>query len=215
MDLALARPTRVLAWAGVAGPAIFGLAVVLAPFLQPGYDWQQEDVSALFARDAAHAWVMASGVSALGIGTIALAGGVRRTLARGEPADIGVILLGALGVVTCLASVFHNDCSTETTACAAKVRAGAVSWQHHTHDAASGLIFLLFLASPLVLAHAFRADARWHGMYAWSQVAGIVGLVLLTAYLVAPAGGGVLQRLAIGLPVLWLATVSWRLTRLL
>jgi hypothetical protein len=49
----------------------------------------------------------------------------------------------------------------------------------------------------------------------WSQVTGILGLLLLATYLVAPAGGGVLQRLAIGLPVLWLATVSWRLVRVL
>ena len=213
MDLPSPRPTSLLAWAGVAGPVAFVITVVIATLVEAGYDWQEEDISALFAKDASHPWVAASGVLALGLGTIALAGGLRGALARGEPADIGLVLLVGLGVVICVAATFHNDCSTETTACAAKVRTGDVSWQHHVHDAASGLIFLLFLASPLVLAHAFRADPRWRTMYGWSRVTGILGLVLLATYLVTPTGAGVLQRLAIGLPVLWLATVSWRLAR--
>lgn len=214
MDRPPARPARALAWAGVAGPALFGSAAVVAPFLQPRYRWRQEDLSALFAQDAAHPWVMVSGVIGLGTGTVALAVGLRDGLGRGEAADIGRVLLAGLGAVICVAAVFRNDCSTETAACAARVRAGQVSWHHHVHDAASGLIFVLLLASPLVLAHAFRPDPRWRGGYGWSIVTGVLGLALLVTYLVTPVGAGVLQRLAIGLPVLWLAIVSWRLARI-
>jgi hypothetical membrane protein len=210
----VARPTRLLAWAGFAGPVGFTLAVVLSPSLEPRYDWLREDISALFARDAAHPWVMASGVLALGLGSIALAAGLHGTLDRGEPADIGRVLVLGLGIAVCTAAIFRNDCSTETVACAARVRTGDVSWQHHVHDASSGLIFVLLLASPLVLAHAFRADPRWAGMDRWSTVTGIVGFALLLAYFFAPGGGGLLQRLAIGVPVLWLAGVSWHLTRI-
>lgn len=209
----LPRPAPVLGWAGLAGQVVFALAVAFTPALQPRYDWTQEDVSALFARDAVHPWAMASAVVVLGLGTIAIGVGLRGTLERGEAADIGRILVLGLGLAICLAGVFHNDCSTAAPACAARVRAGHVSWQHHVHDAVSGLIFLLLLASPLVLAHAFRLDARWDGMYRWSLATGLVGLALLAAYLLAPSDGGVLERLAIGLPVLWLASVSWRLIR--
>jgi hypothetical membrane protein len=210
----LARSTWLLAWTGFAGQTSFTLAVVFSPALEPRYDWVQEDISALFARDAAHPWVTASGVLALGLGVIALAAGLRDALARGEAADIGRVLLAGLGVVICLAAVFHNDCSTETTSCAARVRTGHVSWQHHVHDAASALIFVLLLACPLVLAHAFRAEQRWSGMYQWSLVTGLLGLGLLVTYFLVPHGGGALQRLAIGLPVSWLASVSWRLIRI-
>jgi hypothetical membrane protein len=213
MDRATAPPTRLLAWAGLAGPAVFTLAVVLSSALEPRYDWIEEDISALFARDAAHPWVMATGVLALGLGVIALAAGLRGALARGEAADIGLVLLAGLGTVICVAAAFHNDCSTETASCAARVRTGDVSWQHHVHDAASALIFVLLLASPLVLAHAFRADPRWSCMGRWSMATGLLGLGLLVTYLLVPHGGGALQRLAIGVPVSWLASVSWRLIR--
>jgi hypothetical membrane protein len=213
MTHASRRPTLLLAWAGIAGPAMFAALVTVSPLFQPGYDWREEDISALFASDAAHPWLMASGVLALGLGTLALAAASRRNLDRGEASDIGCALLLGLGIVISGAAFFHNDCSTETKACAARVRAGHVSWQHHVHDAASGLIFLLLLAAPLVLAHAFRADGRWSGMYGWSMATGLAGAVLLIAYLVRPVEAGVLQRAAIGLPVLWLATVGWRLTR--
>lgn len=198
---------------GAAGPVGFAVAVVAAQSLQAGYDPAVEDLSALAAQDAQHPWVMAAGDLLLGTSVLALAVGLRPRLVRGEAAQVGVVLLRLLGVALCAAAVLRNDCSTETDACAERVMAGQVSWTHHGHDVAAILVIVLIVACPLVLAAAFGRDRRWQHLQRPSQLAGVVGLVLLPAEMLVHDAGTV-QRLAIAVPLLWLVAVALRLTTL-
>jgi hypothetical membrane protein len=57
----------------MAGPIAFTIAWLLGGLVQDEYSVRQEDVSALAALDAQHAWIVITGFVLLGVGTVALA----------------------------------------------------------------------------------------------------------------------------------------------
>jgi hypothetical membrane protein len=204
-------------WLGrlaVAGPIAFTLAWLISGVAQDEYSIRREDISALAALDAQHPWIMITGFLLLGVGTVALAAGLVSTL-KGRPAVIGSILILIAGVGIVVAGLARNDCSSELTPCADRVDAGDVSWHHMVHDMVSLIVFLALVAAPLVLARAFRRDERWHDLRSYSIVTGLVGSVLLVLYATGAAGtwNGLLQRVFVSVPFLWIALLGLRLTR--
>ncbi len=150
-------------WLGrlaVAGPIAFTIAWLVGGLVQDEYSARKEDISALAAMDAQHAWIMITGFVLLGLGTVALAAGLASTL-RYPSAAIGSVLLMIAGIGLAVAGLARNDCSSELPACAARVDAGEVSWHHQVHDNVSLIIFLALIAAPLVFARAFGRDDRW------------------------------------------------------
>ena len=80
-------------WLGrlaLAGPIAFTAAWLVGGLVQEEYSFQREDISALAAMDAQHAWIMITGFVLLGAGTVALAAGLASTL-RYRSAVIGSV----------------------------------------------------------------------------------------------------------------------------
>jgi len=70
-------------WLGrlaLAGPIAFTIAWLVGGLVQDEYSPRREDISALAASDAQHAWIMITGFVLLGVGTVALAAGLASTL---------------------------------------------------------------------------------------------------------------------------------------
>jgi hypothetical protein len=70
-------------WLGrlaVAGPIAFTLAWLIGGLVQDEYSFRREEISALAATDAQHAWIMIIGFVLLGAGTVGLAVGLVSTL---------------------------------------------------------------------------------------------------------------------------------------
>ena len=204
-------------WLGrlaVAGPIAFTVAWLIGGFAQDEYSVRREDISALAALDAQSAWIMITGFLLLAAGTVALAAGLASTL-NSRPAVVGSILVLIAGVGIAVAGLARNDCSSELTACADRVDAGDVSWHHAVHDTVSLVIFLALVAAPLVLASAFRRDERWQNLRGYSIITGLVGFVLLVLFVTEAAGSwnGLLQRVFVSVPFLWIALLGLRLTR--
>ncbi len=204
-------------WLGrlaLAGPIAFTIAWLVGGLVQDEYSPRQEDISALAALDAQHAWIMITGFVLLGVGTVALAAGLASTL-RYPSAVIGSILLVIAGIGLMVAGLARNDCSSELPACAARVDAGEVSWHHEVHDNVSLIIFLALIAAPLVLARAFGRDDHWRPLRAYSIVTGLLGFALLVLYVIAPAGtwNGLVQRIFVSVLFLWIAVLGLRLAR--
>jgi hypothetical membrane protein len=204
-------------WLGrlaVAGPIAFTIAWLIGGFAQDEYSVRREDISALAALDAQNAWIMITGFLFLAAGTVALAAGLASTL-NGRPAVIGSILVLIAGVGIAVAGLARNDCSSELTACADRVDAGDVSWHHMVHDTVSLVIFLALVAAPLVLARAFRRDEHWQNLRGYSVATGLVGFVLLVLFVTEAAGSwnGLLQRVFVSVPFLWIAVLGFRLTQ--
>jgi hypothetical membrane protein len=199
----------------MAGPIAFTIAWLLGGLVQDEYSVRQEDVSALAALDAQHAWIVITGFVLLGVGTVALAAGLASTL-RYPSAVIGSVLLMIAGIGLAAAGLARNDCSSELPACAARVDTGEVSWHHQVHDNVSLIIFLALIAAPLVFARAFGLDHRWRPLRTYSIVTGLLGFALLVLYVIASAGtwNGLVQRIFVSVLFLWIAVLGFRLSRI-
>lgn len=207
-------PRRLLGGLAVAGPLASTIAWPVASAAQDGYSPWREDLSALAAVDAEHPWITIAGDLLLGTGALALALGLVIAL-RGRDVVVGACLLATAGLAILVQAVAREDCSTQLAACAARVRAGDVSWHHTLHDTSSGLAFLTALATPLVLARPFREDRGWRHLATYSVVTAALGVLLLVGY-VATIGGawnGLVQRVFLTVPIVWIVVVGARLGR--
>jgi hypothetical membrane protein len=204
-------------WLGrfaMAGPISFTIAWLVGALVQDEYSLRQEDISALAALDAQHAWIMITGFVLLGLGTVALAAGLASTL-RYPSAAIGSVLLTIAGIGLAVAGLARNDCSTELPACAACDDAGDVSWHHQVHDNVSLILFLALIAASLVLARAFGRDDRWRPLRTYSIVTGLLGFALLVLYVIGSADtwNGLVQRIFVTVLFVWIALLGLRLSR--
>ena len=184
-------------WLGrlaMAGPIAFTLAWLIGGLVQDEYSLRREEISALAAMDAQHAWIMIIGFVLLGAGTVALAAGLASTL-RYRSAVIGSVLLMIAGIGLVVAGLARTDCSEKLPTCVARIDAGEVSWHHQVHNV-SVIVFLTLIAAPLVFARAFGRDDGWRPLRTYSIVTGLVGFALLVLYVIASAGtwNGVAQR---------------------
>jgi O-antigen ligase len=98
----------------------------------------------------------------------------------------------------------------------ARADAGDVSWHHQVHELVSAVVFLALVAAQLVLARAFGRDSRWHDLRPYSIVSGLLTLVLLVLFGTGAIEGwnGLVQRIFIAVPWIWIAVLGLRLRRI-
>jgi len=180
----------------------------------------QQDLSPIeyFGSDYAYGrggWVMSLGILAAAVGTVAVALGLRRSLAPVKRRGLGVVLLMVAGVGFAGSALFTTDPPLED---------GETGYttEGSLHDLAGIVCFVGLIIGAIVLARVFRRDARWSP---WAQVTRLVAwisLVLLVAIVVAseispPGTGGItglIQRLFFAIALSWLVLVGWRVHRL-
>jgi hypothetical membrane protein len=206
---------RLLGRLAMLGPIAFTAAWLIAGVAEDEYFVRREDISALAAIDAQYPWIMITGFLLLALGCVALALGLASAIA-GWSARIGSLLLLIAGLGLAVAGLARNDCSSELQACAARVEAGIVSWHHVLHDNVSLLIFLSLVAAPLVLARAFHRTDGWRDLRLYSMATGLLTLVLLILYVTASGRSeiGLVERIFVSVPFLWIGVLGFRLARL-
>jgi hypothetical membrane protein len=207
---------RILGGCAVAGPVLFTAAWLVACSVQDAYSPRREDISALAALDAQHAWIMIAGIIALGVGLIALGLGLVSVIHDGRSATVGPILLVLAGVSFAGAGLARNDCSSELQACKERVSSGDVSWHHSVHDVLGVAVFLVLAVAPLVFARAFRADSRWSELRRYSLLSGALTLALLVVFGAELFAGwnGLVQRVLILVPLSWIAVLGAHLVKI-
>jgi hypothetical membrane protein len=204
-ETAAARVVRAGSVAGMAGPAAFTLAWIVASLRQPGLSFTMVQISGLAALDARDSWIMITGFLLLGLGAVPFGAAVRTALGRRGLSGAAAALIQAAGVLTIAAGLLRRDHVLLTT--------GAQSWHNRAHDVVSAVIYVLVVAAPLLLALRFRRDARWRGLAVPLAVAAVASAALLVAFYAAPQQSvdGLLQRIAVTLPLAALALVAGRL----
>jgi len=207
---------RVLGGCAVAGPIVFAVASLVAESVQDAYGPRREDISALAALDAQHAWIMIAGIIVLGLSIVGLGLGLVGAIRDGKSALVGAILLVLTGLAFVTAGVARNDCSSELQACKKRVNAGEVSWHHKVHDAVGFAALLLLVVAPFVFARASRADSRWITLRRYSLITGVLALAL--ALMVGgetfTGWNGLLERALVAVTFVWIAVLGWRLARI-
>lgn len=200
---------------GVAGPVLFSLAWLAGWATQTEYSPQREDLSALAALDAQHAGIMIAGFVSLGLCVIALAIGMIGVLSASRSATAAPLILLLIGGGIAASGLMRNDCSSELDSCAVRISAGEVSWHHNGHDITSISVFVLFVVAQLVFARAFRLDAGWNHLRPYSLISATLTAALLLLYGSQALGesNGLVQRVFVAVPLLWVGVTGTRLVQ--
>ena len=97
---------------------------------------------------------------------------------------------------------------------------GSVSWHNHAHDLVSAVIYVDLVAAQVLLAGRFGRDPAgleptWRSWRPWLLASGLAtGAVLIAFVAVTPAAeAGVLQRVAVTIPLVAIAAIAVRLLR--
>ncbi|HTZ93431.1 MAG TPA: DUF998 domain-containing protein [Streptosporangiaceae bacterium] len=198
---------RAGAVAGVAGPAAFTLAWIIAAFRQPGLSFSVPQISGLAADNARDPWLMISGFLVLGGCAVGFGAALRMALG-GRQAGPGPTLIQLAGLLAIAAGLLRRDHVLLTSA--------AQSWHNQAHNVISAAVYLLLIAAPLLLAWRFRHDRGWRGLAVPLVVAAVASAALLAALYADPNGGwaATLQRIGVSLPLAAVVAVAARLARL-
>jgi hypothetical protein len=192
--------TRIAAAAGVAGPAVFTGAWIVSSLRQTGHGAIEVQISGLAAPDARDPWIMITGF--LVLGGCAVVFGEALYEAIGGPAPR---LIQGAGVLTIAAGLLRRDHML--------LEPGPVSWHNQAHNVVSAVIYVDLVLAQALLARALARDAAWKPWGRWlaaSAVATTVALIAYGANTSQPAAG-VLQRVAVTLPLAAIATIAARL----
>ncbi|HEY6708349.1 MAG TPA: DUF998 domain-containing protein [Actinomycetota bacterium] len=208
-----------LAWGAVGGVVVFNLGWLLAGALQAGsYSFARDDVSDLGALTARSPWAMliSQGIAGTLIILFALFA-LRPALAvTGRRTALGAWLLAAslIGLDNLSDAFFRLDCRAADQGCTAA--AAASSWHGQVHLAVGLLSGIAMIAAPFVLAARMRQANGWRDLARPTILAGALLLVVLLGYaaLERKTGGGYLQRAAIVLVSVGVATLALRVRAL-
>jgi hypothetical protein len=199
---------RRLAWLAIAAQPLFVASWVVAGALQHGYSHAESGVSALGARDAAHPWIVNTGIVLLGLSIAALGPCVLAVLPRRRAATVAAALFVAAGILFALIAAAPIDCDLAHAGCRARFDANELSWRTDAH-LWLGLAFdLAFVATPFALARAL-----WPGPIALSSLsAGFTGIAITVGSAVVTNGlgaaEGIIQRLGFVPLHLWVLIVA-------
>ncbi|MFF0312127.1 DUF998 domain-containing protein [Streptosporangium sp. NPDC004379] len=167
------RPAAHLLLAGaLAGPVFFASAIVQM-LTREGFDITRHPISQLSAGDLG--WIQIATFVLAGLGGLALAGGVRRTVTEGAGRRALPILVGIFGAGMIAAGLFTMDPENGFPAGTPDGPAAQMSWHAVAHPAAATVSFTALAVAAVVLA---VRCARRRAVYT-AIGNGAAGLVLL------------------------------------
>jgi Protein of unknown function (DUF998) len=203
---------RVRAAAGIAGPVAFTAAWVASTLRQDGYDAAREQLSGLAAPDARDPWVMTTGFLTLGVSVVLFASALEDALGGRRRAGPGPMLVRLAGVGAVAAGVLRRDRMLLPPPGGPAV---PQSWVNDGHDLTSLLVYATLVAAPLVLARRLAAEEAWRSLAGPTLATGLANLVLLGLFTskVLEPWNGLVQRVAVTVPLAWTVVVAARLLR--
>jgi hypothetical membrane protein len=216
--------------AGIVGPVVFTAAWLASSALQTGYSPADLQISGLAAPDARDPWIMITGFLVLGGCTVAFGAALREALAeqqrrgdgtttaerlagvsgetpaaRARPVGLAPTLIQGAGVLTIAAGLLRRDHMMLVP--------GAVSWHNHAHDLVSAVLYVDLVLAQLLLARRFGQESSWQRWRPWllASAAGTAAVLVAFAADTSAPGAGVLQRVAVTIPLAAVAAVAARL----
>lgn len=188
-----ARRVMACGIAGVVGVAAFASALVLLQMSRPEIDWKRHYVSE-FANGPA-GWLFIMGAAVHGLGNLALAAGLRRSLgpAMQSRAAVFLLALAAAGILT--AAFFPTDAGGQ-----ARTVAGLV------HRLVASACFPLELVALFLFSATFAANPLWRRFSRPTFVWGLVMVLTLALLVLAVLWNrmpGLAERVALAGFMVW------------
>ncbi len=155
---------RIFAAAGILGPAMFTVVIIVAGVLRPGYSQVGgAGISELGAGPNALLWN--AGAILFGLLIIAFAFGLHRGIGEGRGSRIGPILIAVSGSSYIGLGLFP---------------AAQPTFQYHQSFAL--VVFATSIVAPLVIARRFSADESWRHYRSYSVLSSVAALMILLAF---------------------------------
>src|SRR6202042_3649478 len=141
----------------------------------------------------------------LGGCSVAFGSALRRELG-GARAGPGPRLIQAAGVLTVAAGLLRRDQMLLTAP-------AGESWHNHAHDVVSALIYVALITAPLLLARRFRGEQRFRVLRVPLTASSVASAGVLAVFFAqaAPSWNGLLQRVAVSLPLAAMCAVAGRM----
>jgi hypothetical membrane protein len=202
---------RLLAICGIIGPILFAIVVIILGLLRPGYDHITQSISELGEAGGPNAIIMNTvGFALLGVLMIAFAFGLHRGINGGRGSKIGPALVALGGAALVMAGIFHCD--------PAGVDTPMVGITHYVFMTIYAFAMIL---APLAICPRLKRDRLWQSYVTYSLITVVVAgaisaLFVITVYVfdVFEPWKGILQRVSMVVPPLWMEVVAIRLLRL-
>jgi len=164
--------TEALLVVGVGAAVVFVTVVLIEGALRPGYDPIYHTGSELELGE--RGWIQRANFLLMGVGVLAFAVGVQRTLNT----VAGAVLLAIFGFGMLVAGVFAPDPIRGYPPGARSEPSAELTWQAQVHNASGPVAFLVLLGACLTLAG--RLQGAWRLYTVLTAVAGL-GLTIWTA----------------------------------
>jgi hypothetical membrane protein len=207
--------TRRLLQAGIVGPALLVVVLLLEDTTRPGYDARRHFVSLLGLGE--DGWQQATSFLLTGLLVASFAAGVRRSWSAGVGSLWVPRLIAIVGVGLVIDGLFATEPQYGYPPGTPEGLPTVITWQGAIHYVAGAVVFASLAAACFIVALRAASDSQ-RGLAITSAVSPVIMLgAWLLSYLIAaiggPAEGGLLQRVSIVVGWSWLAilasTVLW------
>lgn len=197
---------RRLALAGIVGPIIWWLLIIVNGAITPGYNHVSDFISTLGAVDAPYAVFQQINFAVFGGSLLAFTFGIHYWFGDGNRPKVGTILLGALGVGIILAGVFPEN------------PAAPNSTTNVLHNIVSVVGFLAGIVGVGLVSRRIDANDQWPS-YRYEPIWTVfIVLVTFIVFIFSVNSEspflGLTQRLFTGVITLWIVVQAYRLYRL-
>ncbi len=183
--------------------------MTVAGFLYEGYSHATQAISELGGVEAQYPIVQNANFFVFGILVVAFAFGLHRGIGGGSGSKLGPVLVGVFGIITVAQAFLPCDAG-----CEFQSLIGAL------HNLTGLSSFLALCVGILVTSRRLKGDPNWQSYRGYSLITGVAALVSLLAWIgVSKAAGidavnGILQRVFIGIVLLWIEVVAIQLFRI-
>lgn len=197
---------RRLALAGIVGPIVWWLLIIVNGAITPGYNHVSDFISTLGAVDAPYAVFQQINFAVFGGSLLAFTFGIHYWFGDGNRPKAGTILLGALGVGIILAGVFpENPAAPDSTT-------------NVLHNIVSVVGFLAGIVGVGLVSRRIDANDQWPSYRnepIWTVFIVLVTFIVFIFSVNSESPFlGLTQRLFIGVITLWIVVQAYRLYRL-
>ena len=194
------RSAAFLALLAIVGMVYYLSSVVAAHLLRPDIDPVSEPVSNYAVGP--YGFFVSIAIFSLGVGSLALALGLRLGIAPPGRSRVGLLLLALYGVGQLGVALFSIDAES------AQTTTGLV------HNIAGNISFFCFPPAVILLSMGMGKDRRWRSLKRLAlalSLAVLVGAILVLASANVVGGFGIAQRLFLLATVLWMLLAAIRL----
>ena len=187
---------------GMIGIGWFVVAVLALHVIEPDFSVVDNFISDYALGD--YGWLMQLAFFGAGIGTIAIALGLRKTLAPGKRVTAAVVSFAVAGIGFFVA-IFKTDAKGVTDLTTAGI----------LHGLGSIVIFFALIVAAWMVRGVFKRDPTWEPFAKTQMWFAIVYTVTMIVTFATPEDGpvGLTQRIFVPVMMAWLFTLAWNIRR--